>query len=53
MKKNLKKLSLKKSTLVVLNVNEKKQAAGGFTAGCGSYTLSAPWRCMLSAGPDC
>jgi hypothetical protein len=54
MKKNLKKISLKKTTLMVLTGKEKQQAAGGgFTNGCGSFTLSAPWRCMLSAGPDC
>ncbi len=53
MKKTLKKISLKKTTLLVLTGKEKKQAAGGFTAGCGPFTFSEPWRCVLSWTPDC
>lgn len=53
MKKTLKKISLKKTTLMVLTGKEKKQALGGFTFNCGPYTYTAPWRCVLSAGPDC
>jgi hypothetical protein len=53
MKKTLKKISLKKKTLVVLTGKEKQQAAGGFTNTCGPFTYTAPWRCVASAGFDC
>jgi hypothetical protein len=53
MKKNLKKISLKKTTVIVLNGKEKKQMEGGLTGlctyqTCQSVTQSEPFRCLLS-----
>ncbi len=53
MKKTLKKISLKKTTVIVLNTADKKQMEGGFTGLCTYYTCqsvtqSEPFQCILS-----